>query len=86
MNTPATARPTLTGDHLRQHFGVKPIAPLAPTYRSATHTWEWTRGVAYRVRNLDWPQDVIAMVVDDFGNLTPVAWWCDAPPQPRTTP
>lgn len=45
--------------------------------RSATHTWEWTKGVAYRVRNLDWPPDVIAMVVDDFGMLIEVARWAE---------
>ena len=45
--------------------------------RSATHTWEWTKGPAYRVKNLDWPQDVMAMVVDDFGRLVLVAWWAE---------
>ena len=47
------------------------------TTRAAPWSWEWTPGLAYRMRNTDWPQDVFAAVVDDFGCLVIVAWWAE---------
>lgn len=43
-------------------------------------TWSWQkmyRGLAYRVKNAAWTPDVFAAVVDDYGNLVTVAWWCE---------